>query len=365
MIWSIFKRAVPSQVSLPPRDPSLNKEEIIGFLNFMCNSGPHLRYAGKKIEFLSLYARMNGFAGDAERNPDEFQDAICFTLESTPETISRATKDLYEGMDFICKSSLSNLIFDDSEFLELTSEGVPVFRILESIRGTDFKTICVNVGLDVEEYLISASSFRRNHDIQQIISKIEEKETYLKPILLRALSRGKNEYGDINYESYVTEIAKFLGTYFPSKSLKFYNSRYPITLIHNHVTDYWLPKDEELQDMPKDGIDFEYWCASKLEEQGWATQISKASGDQGVDIEAFKDGVAIAVQCKRYSQPIGNKAVQEAYTGMVHYGAQLSAVIGTGGFTKSAIELAGNTGVLLLDADNISSFSDLIGNRKN
>ena len=35
------------------------------------------------------------------------------------------------------------------------------------------------------------------------------------------------------------------------------------------------------------------------------------SGDHGVDIIAFKNGYSFAIQCKYYSYPVGNRAVQE------------------------------------------------------
>ena len=42
-------------------------------------------------------------------------------------------------------------------------------------------------------------------------------------------------------------------------------------------------------------------------------------GDQGVDIEAMREGVLIAVQCQRYNRPIGTKSVhQEVCAGKTH-----------------------------------------------
>jgi restriction system protein len=74
----------------------------------------------------------------------------------------------------------------------------------------------------------------------------------------------------------------------------------------------------------------------------------------------MKDGILVAIQCKRYAQPIGNKSVQEAYTGATHYRADRAVVIGTGGYTRAAIELADNTGVVLIDAENIAAFTALV-----
>ena len=113
--------------------------------------------------------------------------------------------------------------------------------------------------------------------------------------------------------------------------------------------------------VPLDGIDFEHWCADALRKFGWQATVSKASGDQGVDILARREGISVAVQCKRYTKPVGNKAVQEAFSGKQHVQASHACVIATGGFTKSAKELASSTGVFLLDAELISDFSKEYG----
>ena len=66
------------------------------------------------------------------------------------------------------------------------------------------------------------------------------------------------------------------------------------------------------------GEEFESFCAKVLQDNGFENvNMTKASGDQGVDIIAFKDGVRYAIQCKRYSNSVGNKAVQEVIAGAV------------------------------------------------
>ena len=55
-----------------------------------------------------------------------------------------------------------------------------------------------------------------------------------------------------------------------------------------------------------EGHEFEYFCADLLEKQGFTeVEVTRGSGDFGVDILAEKDGVTYAVQCKRYHGPVG------------------------------------------------------------
>lgn len=85
-------------------------------------------------------------------------------------------------------------------------------------------------------------------------------------------------------------------------------------------------------------------------------EVTKGSGDQGIDILAFKDGIKYGIQCKCYSSNIGNKAVQEAFAGKTFYGCHVAAVLTNQYFTKSAQELAEKNGVLLWDRDRFEKF---------
>ncbi len=104
-----------------------------------------------------------------------------------------------------------------------------------------------------------------------------------------------------------------------------------------------------------EGHDFEYFCADILRKNGFeSVKVTPGSGDQGIDIIAIKDGVKYGIQCKCYSSDIGNKAVQEAFSGAKFYDCHVPAVITNRYFTKSANELAKKNGVLLWDRDKLN-----------
>ena len=96
------------------------------------------------------------------------------------------------------------------------------------------------------------------------------------------------------------------------------------------------------------GREFEEHCTGYLRRKGFKNiEITKGSGDQGVDILAKRRGKTYAIQCKFYQKPVGNKAVQEAYAGMQYYDCDRSMVMTNSTFTKGAKELAERTGVAL------------------
>ncbi len=99
-----------------------------------------------------------------------------------------------------------------------------------------------------------------------------------------------------------------------------------------------------------DGIAFEYVCADILRRRGFINvKVTQASGDQGIDVLASKGGKRYAVQCKLYSNPVSNSAVQEAFAGMKYYGCSKAAVMTNSTFTESARDLAESIGVELWD----------------
>ena len=113
-----------------------------------------------------------------------------------------------------------------------------------------------------------------------------------------------------------------------------------------------LPMDE------MEGHDFEYYCADLLRNNGYEeVEVTKGSGDFGVDILAVQGDVTYAVQCKCYDKPIGVKAVQEVYAGKDYYERMIAIVMTNQYFTQSAMELASRLRVILWDRDQLKKLA--------
>ncbi len=122
--------------------------------------------------------------------------------------------------------------------------------------------------------------------------------------------------------------------------------RSPIKKAHTNTTDF-----DSL-----DGIEFENFCAYILKKNGFKkVTTTKTTGDQGLDIIAFKNGKKYGFQCKRYSKPIGNSAVQEVFSGAQFYNCDYAVVITNQVFTKSAIELSKKLNVILYDRTGLNN----------
>lgn len=111
-------------------------------------------------------------------------------------------------------------------------------------------------------------------------------------------------------------------------------------------------KSDAFEDM--EGHEFEFFCADLLKSRGFVdVEVTRGSGDYGIDILAEKDGVTYAIQCKRYGSPVGVKAVQEAYAGRDYYDRMVGAVMTNQYFTSPAVEAAGKLKILLWDGGYI------------
>ncbi|UUV98233.1 restriction endonuclease [Vagococcus luciliae] len=116
-----------------------------------------------------------------------------------------------------------------------------------------------------------------------------------------------------------------------------------------HKIQHLLIEDELRKIDNMTGRQFEIYLAKLLSINGYRTEVTQASGDQGVDIIAKKNGQTYAFQAKRYVNPVSNKAVQEVFSGKQYYNLQHASVVTNNTFTKSAKELAEKTHVTLMD----------------
>ncbi len=100
--------------------------------------------------------------------------------------------------------------------------------------------------------------------------------------------------------------------------------------------------------------EYESYCATILDENGWEASVTKTTGDQGADVIGRKNGISIIIQCKLYSSPVGNKAVQEVHAALSHYSGTYGIVVTNNTFTQSAIELANSTNTILVHHDELA-----------
>lgn len=116
-------------------------------------------------------------------------------------------------------------------------------------------------------------------------------------------------------------------------------------------------KNPELLNRPQKNnltpFEYEKYVEYELINLGFNARTTKSTGDQGADVLASKNGVSFAIQCKKHSKPVGNKAVQEANAGRDFYKQDYGVVVSNAGFTKSARQAAHACGIILLNDNQL------------
>jgi restriction system protein len=129
--------------------------------------------------------------------------------------------------------------------------------------------------------------------------------------------------------------------------------------IHSlaHSRTSYRRGDWKLQELDEiSGLDFEELTCDILAANGFElAQNTCSTGDFGVDVLAYRDGISFAIQCKRYHSYVGIEAVQQVYAGRAFYECHVAMVFTNQYFTPAARELADKIGVVLWDRDMLES----------
>lgn len=106
------------------------------------------------------------------------------------------------------------------------------------------------------------------------------------------------------------------------------------------------------------GHDYERVVAAYLKNKGYnRVEVTKGSGDYGVDVIAHKGKKKYAVQCKYYTSPVSLGAVQEVIAGKAMYNCNAAMVVTNSTFTEAAEKLAKQNGVKLVSGVKSSGYS--------
>ena len=201
----------------------------------------------------------------------------------------------------------------------------------------------------------------------------------------------KDDYGDYQFDKWFKELNSFCDNklsrdieswLYNPKNIALFNDNVPYDFTHledgflvlqlkydlqesieKMIDQYEINNETDTDyDETMSGHEYEFYVAEQFENQGFNAQVTKGSGDHGVDVLVEYDNAKIAVQCKHYNSPVGNKAVQEVYSAKDIFDCELAAVVTNNTFTPAAREAAEKLGVFLLHHEDIPSLcSVLIG----
>ncbi|MCQ2004176.1 restriction endonuclease [Rhizobium sp. NRK18] len=187
---------------------------------------------------------------------------------------------------------------------------------------------------------------------QRLIDSVDRHRSALLRNLQRALK--KNDYGALVSDETDDALVEFFASIeLDVEAIPFSEAR-ELTFEQLDFRQHEERRDGfDSTNLPFDGHAFETWVAEALNGFGWLAEVTRGSGDQGIDVIAEKAGKKLGLQCKLYGTSIGNKAVQEAHAGKAYYGLDAAGVLSNATFTASAKELATVTGIGLFSHHDI------------
>jgi len=247
----------------------------------------------------------------------------------------------------------------------------------------------------IEAFMERESSLEKEKlitDVHQIVSlfllfNYLQKRQYLKPLLTKRSQLSYiDDYGDIDNSSWNAELNRFARKHtfdvnrFQNENTtqamrdsfvsfgKHFATEYEyeedefailpmmISLVLDAVDSEELMSDESRHNLSiiTDPYEYENAVSKVINEAGADARVTQGSGDQGADVIAIYKGECYVIQCKLYSQPVGNKAVQEVSAAKYFYDGDYALVVTNNSFTKSARMLASKLNVMLLHHSQIA-----------
>jgi hypothetical protein len=108
------------------------------------------------------------------------------------------------------------------------------------------------------------------------------------------------------------------------------------------------------------GEAFEREIAARFAKCGCQYEMTPPTGDQGADLIVRYKGRRIAVQVKRWSGAVGNRAVQEVVASQKIYGCGEAWVVTNSRFTQNAREVATAHGVVLVEGTELERLQPIL-----
>ncbi len=111
--------------------------------------------------------------------------------------------------------------------------------------------------------------------------------------------------------------------------------------------------------MSLDPYEFEAEIAELFKLNGYIANVTKGSGDGGVDIKLEKDGELGIVQCKRYKNKVGPGPIRDLYGTMTHGKYKYAFIVCPSGFTKGAFDFCRGKNITVMGLKRILEMANV------
>lgn len=193
----------------------------------------------------------------------------------------------------------------------------------------------------------------KQREIEKEIKKHVKAIEHEKKVEIDRIKREQKQYYDIQVNKLAQSLAEK-----KAKELVRQEEERKKRVERSRVYELYQTANHKLAECDSmNGFQFERFCGDLLRKNGFKNvEVTQGSGDYGIDILAEKDEVTYAIQCKCYSSKIGNKVIQEVYSGKAFYNRMVGVIMTNNYFTQSAIDTAKKTKILLWNRDKLKEF---------
>jgi holliday junction DNA helicase RuvB len=110
-------------------------------------------------------------------------------------------------------------------------------------------------------------------------------------------------------------------------------------------------------------VAFKEFTMNLFSEMGYTVEITPGTSDNGIDLFLRKSNQLIAVQCQRWSAPVGEPVVRDFYNALMSSGAQSGYVVTTSTFTSHAYSFAQGKPIQLVDLEALVDLATRRGSK--
>ena len=185
---------------------------------------------------------------------------------------------------------------------------------------------------NVIEFIVSSVKFLYNFG-KAVVEKGRVKECAISTALLVGYYCILNNFPDANLACFVLPALIYIGYWY---------------LMINVFPESWMGKssnpnwNDENWWWALDGWEFEEEVAKVFRMNGYRAEVTKKTGDGGIDIILWKDGKKIICQCKHYQAPLGPEPVRALYGVKEDFRADEVLMIASSGLTSSSQDFIKN-----------------------
>jgi restriction system protein len=117
--------------------------------------------------------------------------------------------------------------------------------------------------------------------------------------------------------------------------------------------EYWQRKKHRDHWQRLSGHAFEKALGKVFQQSGYEAEVTKGSGDEGIDLILTDKNGRIAVQAKNHAKPVAPAVARDLFGAMQHGNFDRGMIVSSGGFTKNVYEFVSGKKIELVGLQEV------------